>query len=190
MCYVVNSAPHSPAKMRSLKRRTTTLVCAINNDMIVYTCERGQVFYLFIYLSIYFIWAEVPQWDGAKPDTSSHLGSILTSAITDQEFSRTCNFHADVGLATPKQRRGVVGTTTAQFRFGAKFIAAAQFHQRGRCFPNLSCFPTLSQLKKLQPLASVGNLNCQVILQTAENSLDWSNSKFNALQCIVFTYHL
>lgn len=53
MCYVVNSAPHSPAKMGSLKQRTTTLVCAINNDMIVYTCERGQVFYLFIYLFIH-----------------------------------------------------------------------------------------------------------------------------------------
>lgn len=51
-----------------------------------------------------------------------------------------------------------------------------------------ACFLILSQLKKLQPLVSVGNLNCQVILQTAENSLDWSNSKFNAnaLQGIVF----
>lgn len=132
MCYVVNSAPHSPAKMGSLKRRTTTLVCAINNDMIVYTCERGQVFYLFIYLSIYFIWAEVPQWDGAKPDTSSHLGFILTWAITDQEFSKTCNFHADVGLATtvtPQQRRGVVGTNTAQFRLGQSL---SQLHSSTR----------------------------------------------------------
>lgn len=131
MCYAVNSAPHSPAKMGPLKQRTTTLVCAINNDMIVYTCERGQVFHLFcfFYSSIHLFYlsrgavARRSQTRYlASPRLDFNVGACRPGVQRNPELPRRCGLSNDCNTLTMPGR--CRQQTRLSFSLGQTFIAA------------------------------------------------------------------